>query len=205
MANTTFVNLTVSGSYTSVHVRQFVTGEAFNGSVRVNPDGLFLSTEEFASLMFQLRAIEQSLYEKSKSLVMEVEQKDEPTATTVGTSRKREHTKDETVAATATAVKPKRTKKQDELVSWYARSVKNKIDELVKSDCFGCMMNLMDQHKCDAPIREFVDDYFDRAIPLVDDSNISKEIKIKNCPSKMELIANVNWCDEVKQIIKTKL
>ena len=202
MANTTFVNLTVSGTYTSVHIRQFVTGEEFNGSVRVNPDGLFLSTEEFASLMFQLRAIEQSLYEKSKCFDTEAEQKDEQTtaaAAVVGGSRKRQHTKDET------AVKPKKTKKQEELLLCYARSVKNNIDELVKSDCFGCMMNLMDQHKCNAPISEYVDDYFDKAMQLVDDSNISKEIKMKNCPSKMELHSNVNWCDELKQIIKIKL
>ena len=46
MVNTAFVNLTVSGTYTSVHIRQFVTkGNMFDGNVQVNPDGLFLSTE----------------------------------------------------------------------------------------------------------------------------------------------------------------
>ena len=131
MANTTFVNLTVSGTYTSVHIRQFVTGEEFNGSVKVNSDGLFLSTEEFACLMFQLRAIEQSLYEKSKNIVAEAEQGEEPT--TAIAAGKREHSKDESAEA---IVKPKRKKKQDELALWYAESVKSKIDELIRRYCF---------------------------------------------------------------------
>jgi hypothetical protein len=80
MASTTFVNLIVSGTYTCVHIRQFVTEKEFNGNVKVNPDGLFLSAEEFASLMFQLQAIEHSLYEKSKSITTRAEQKDELTA-----------------------------------------------------------------------------------------------------------------------------
>lgn len=200
MANTTFVNLTVSGTYTSVHIRQFVTGEEFNGSVKVNSDGLFLSTEEFACLMFQLRAIEQSLYEKSKNIVAEAEQGEEPTTAIAIAAGKREHSKDESAEA---IVKPKRTKKQDELALWYAKSIKSKIDELIMRDCFGCMMNLMDQHKCELPSITFLDEYFDKAIEQVDDGRIYKELKKKNRPSKTELLANENWCNEVKEIIKT--
>ena len=164
--------------------------------LRVNSDGLFLSTEEFASLMFQLRAIEQSFYEKSKKLVTETEQEDGTAA--VICSRKREHVKEKT----ATTVKPKKTKKQDELLLWYGKLVKAKIEELVKEDCFGCLMNLMDQHKCDTPSNEYVDDYFDKAMALIDDSNDLKELTMKNCPSKLELLTNIKWCNELKQMVK---
>ena len=196
MANTTFVNLTVSGSYTSVHIRQFITRDNFDGTLQVNADGLFLTTEEFASLMFQLRAIEQSLCEKSRKLKTNNEQGE----TTTTSSKKRSNV----TVDTSTITKAKRTKKQDDnIMMWYAKAVKTRIEELLRGDCFGCMMNLADDHKCEGPVTEYVDQYFDRAMMVIDGDNALKELKIKNGPSKLELIADANWCKELKEMIKT--
>ena len=59
-----YISLFVSGQYTTVHIRQHLDGvDATTGKTQVNRDGLFLTTDDFASLMFQLKAIEKSFAE----------------------------------------------------------------------------------------------------------------------------------------------
>ena len=203
MTSTTFVNLTLSGQYTHIHMRQFMTENTFNGNVRVNPDGLCLTTDEFASLMFQLRALEQSL-------TVATAEKSGSTSTQTAAVAAAADPRKRPAAAAATAgdstARMKKPKRYDDLVLWYARVVKGNCLELAKSECFGCMMNIMDQHeKCEASIDEHLIAYFDKAMALVDGSAAAKELKMKNCPDKLDLLTTEGWRDEVKHCIRIKL
>ena len=61
MENTVFVSLAVSGPHALLHIRQFIVdGRREDGMMKVNNDGVLLSTGEFASFMFQLKAIERA-------------------------------------------------------------------------------------------------------------------------------------------------
>ena len=51
---TTYVNVNVCGVYTHVQIKQLL-GD------KINPMGLFLNSSDFASLMFQLKSIENTL------------------------------------------------------------------------------------------------------------------------------------------------
>ena len=56
-----YVSLHVSGVYTTIHIRQHLDGvEETTGKTQINRDGLFLTTDEFSSLLYQLNAIETS-------------------------------------------------------------------------------------------------------------------------------------------------
>ena len=56
-----YVSLHVSGVYTTIHIRQHLDGmEETTGKTQINRDGLILTTDEFASLLYQLNAIEKS-------------------------------------------------------------------------------------------------------------------------------------------------
>ena len=61
MEKSVFISVGRNGPNTSVHIRQFVVEVKRDaGMIKVNSDGLQLTTDEFASFMFQLTAIEQS-------------------------------------------------------------------------------------------------------------------------------------------------
>ena len=62
-----YVSLFISGPYTTVHIRQHLnTVDDTSGNTQVNRDGLFLTTDEFASLLFQLKAIEKSFKKEGR-------------------------------------------------------------------------------------------------------------------------------------------
>ena len=56
-----YFSLHVSGVYTTIHIRQHLDGmKETTGKTQINRDGLFLTTVEFSSLLYQLNAIEKS-------------------------------------------------------------------------------------------------------------------------------------------------
>ena len=56
-----YVSLHASGVYTTIHIRQHFDGvEETTGKTQINRAGLFLATDEFSSLLYQLNAIEKS-------------------------------------------------------------------------------------------------------------------------------------------------
>ena len=62
-----YVSLFISGPNTTVHIRQHLnTVDDTSGNTQVNRDGLFLTTDEFASLLFQLKAIEKSFKKEGR-------------------------------------------------------------------------------------------------------------------------------------------
>ena len=63
-----YLYLRVSGVYTTVHIRQHLNGtEETTGKTQINCDGLFLTNDEFSSLLYQLNAIEKSFKREEQS------------------------------------------------------------------------------------------------------------------------------------------
>ena len=63
-----YVSLHVSGVHTTIHIRQHLDGmEETTVKTQINCDGLFLTTDEFSSLLYQVNAIEKSLKREDQS------------------------------------------------------------------------------------------------------------------------------------------
>ena len=63
-----YVSLHVSGVYTTIHIRQHLDGMGeTTGKTQINRDGLILTTDEFALLLYQLNAIEKSFKREEES------------------------------------------------------------------------------------------------------------------------------------------
>ena len=63
--NTTYVTVTPGGPLPCLHIRQFNADRQHDGQITINPDGVILSMDEFGTLMFHLRAIEDRLLMKT--------------------------------------------------------------------------------------------------------------------------------------------
>ena len=59
----TYVNVNICGVYTHIQIKQLL-------NEKINPSGLFLNSSDFASLMFQLKAIENTLIASTKDCSM---------------------------------------------------------------------------------------------------------------------------------------
>ena len=86
----------------------------------------------------------------------------------------------------------------------YAEVLKGHIDGIVRSQCLGCMINSMDHHDIceDPPV--YVNKYFQDAMMLLDDAGMEIVINDKEPGtyiSKTVLLANIAWCERVKEAI----
>ena len=122
---TTYVSVNICGVYTHIQIKQLLND-------KINPSGLFLNSSDFASLMFQLKAIENTLLLNDKGIKETLmDMSDKPSVTPKKLSRKRKYA--ETVVV----------KKLDNVImKVYAQLLPNIIKDLIKTRCFGCMLNL---------------------------------------------------------------
>ena len=137
---TTYVNVNVCCVYTHVQKKQLL-GD------KINPLEIFLNSSDFASLMFQLKSIENTLLLLNNKGIKEasIDTNVKPSTSTVKLV-------DTTVKPSTTSrMKSKRKRKSEEttvkklddaIMKVYAQLLPNIIKELIKTRCFGCMLNL---------------------------------------------------------------
>ena len=209
-----FVSLIMNGPNTWVHIRQFTSEEEAS-------NGVMLSTADFASFMFQLKAIEQSFIGARS---MEMIQKDVSSQVnnaiitpiindcTANSASPRAGTKGELYERLKNAPKKRKLTKNNAITMAFARALRHHIDGIVTSQCLGCMLNLQPEHEghelCSNP-KAYVEQYFNDAMLLLDDSQVQEIMdeqrkenpKLPACPPKTVLQADLAWCERVKKCI----
>ena len=185
---TTYVSVNVCGTYTHVQIKQLLND-------KINPTGIFLNSSDFASLMFQLKAIENTLLLNDKGI------KETPIDTNVKLSvnttkpnRKRKLVK--------TTVK----KLDNVIMKVYAQLLPNLIKELVKTRCFGCMLNLdasIDVHDICNNRQLCIEQCFVEAMSLVDQAKLAELANGVTIPTLDELIVDTVWCSNLKNMLNS--
>jgi hypothetical protein len=101
-------------------------------------------------------------------------------------------------------IQSRKQKQHAKVLLWYAKRIRQHCIQFGARDCIGCQNNLIDRHNiCDLTISELFDRYFDRALAQIDDSVPARELKMKKCPNKFELISTPGWRENVKQEMLT--
>ena len=210
MENSVFVSVGVKDDLTLISIRQF------NKEDGINKDGVMIPIHEFASFMFQLKAIEQSFISTEqyieKEEVKQEEQVEEEVDGKKSDLKKRlnatinERKRKQPPVA---VVKSKQKPKTDPITMAFARALHGHIKSIVTSQCLGCMMNLMDHHDVCINPPMYVENFFSDALAALEDAEVfqlvdrerKKNPKVRKCPSKTVLQADSAWCERVKGTI----
>jgi len=185
---TTYVSVNVCGVYTHVQLKQLLND-------KINPAGIFLNSSDFASLMFQLKAIENTLLLNDKGI------KETPIVTNVkpSVSTTKPNRKRKSVGAVV--------KKSDNVImKVYAQLLPNLIKELVKTRCFGCMLNLdanLDVHDICNNRQLCIEQCFVEAMSLVDQAKLAELSNGVTIPTLDELIVDTVWCSNLKNMLNS--
>ena len=194
-----YVSLHVSGVYTTIHIRQHTDNvDEATGKTQINRDGLFLTTDEFSSLLYQLNAIEKSFTN---------EQNDNASKCyTPSSLSKRKLSIDADQSAMVTPP-CKVSKKDDSIKQWYASKVKSIIENKLKEDCFSCLMELPDSHICQTHVNDASHKYLEKFFnSVVDDIDIKLAIADLNLSTSKSrtitsLVKRKSWRQAVQSII----
>ena len=185
---TTYVSVNICGVYTHIQIKQLLND-------KINPTGIFLNSSDFASLMFQLKAIENTLLLNDKGI------KETPIDTSVKLS--------------VSTTKPKRKRKSvgtvvkkldNVIMKVYAQLLPNLIKELVKTRCFGCMLNLdanLDVHDICNNRQLCIEQCFVEAMSLVDQAKLAELANGVTIPTLDELIVDTVWCNKLKIMLNS--
>ena len=208
-----YVSLHVSGSYTTVHIRQHMdTLDVGTGKTLVNRDGLFLTMDEFSSLVYQLKAIEREfeLNAKDQKQVNILPPPPPPSPVEPSTLVKIGKRKSEPINESSTTP-AKKVKKLDDLIQkWYAEKVKDIIQKRLKDDCFSCLMQIPDEHICQTHINDtshkYLDKYFPNVLDGLDKELAISELKLSTIEGRKvkSIIKKKNWRDGVKSMIQNE-
>ena len=202
---TTYVNVNVCGVYTHVQIKQLL-GD------KINPMGLFLNSSDFASLMFQLKSIENTLL-----LLNDKSIKETPIDTSINPSTSTEKHEDTTVKPPrpSTRTKSKRKRKSvetvvkkldDVIMKVYAKLLPIIIKDLIKTRCFGCMLNLeasVDTHDICNNRQLCIEQCFVEAMSLVDQTKVAELSNDVTVPKLDDLILDTEWCVNLKNILNS--
>ncbi len=209
-----FVSVIMNGSSTWVHIRQFTCG-----------DGVMLSASDFASLMFQLKAIEQSFMQHNvqilpvRSTIIEpqvasssviqipIVSKLTQTDKVVEHSSPRAKTKGELRERLKNAPKKRKMTKNNAITMAFATVLRNHIDGMVRSQCLGCTLNLDEHHDLCGDPKVYVEHFFDSAMVVLEDKQVEIVMdeqrkvnpKLPACPPKEIVRADFAWCEKIKQ------
>ena len=185
---TTYVSVNICGVYTNIQIKQLLND-------KINPSGLFLNSSDFASLMFQLKAIENTLLLNNKGI------KETPIDTSVklSVSSKKPSRKRKSVE---TVVK----KIDNVIMKVYAQLLPNIIKELIKTRCFGCMLNLdtnADVHDICNNRQLCIEQCFVEAMSLVDQAKVAELANSVTIRTLDELIVDIVWCNNLKIMLNS--
>ena len=220
-----YVSLFISGPYTTVHIRQHLnTVDDTSGNTQVNRDGLFLTTDEFASLLFQLKAIEKSFKKEGR-----VDEGEERVACIKETVLPNDNTLSSIISnvsldvvdsgkrkasAPPQSLRPaskKIRKTSNSVKTWYANKIKGIIQRKLQDDCFSCLMDLPDSHICQTHVNDashkYLEKYFSTVLDGIDNELVINELKLT--PAKSRTISSLtqkeNWRQAVQGIIQNEL
>ena len=224
MESTTYVSVNLCGTYTYVQIKQILNDRIGEESVKINPNGIFLNSSEFASMMYQLKAIEnmfircdkQETDSASDIAIQTISNKDSATScdiekqSTTGSIKpkrklKREDVKKETISK---KIKKEISESNESIMKAYAELLRIIISTLVKNRCFGCMLNLdisVGGHNICIDRKLYIEQYFIEAMALVDQAKVAELVDCENIPSKSELIADTEWCNSLKLMLNSDL
>ena len=191
--STTFVSVNICGIYTYVQLKQI-----FND--KINPNGIFLTSSDFGSLMFQLKAIENKLLLSGKQ---------EPSSDvdttiqfSVDTTKPKDKQKRKLVKKETICKKIKKEEaNENDIMKAYAKLLPNLIEGLIKTRCFGCMLNLdasSGAHDICIDRQLYIEQCFVEAMSLVDQAKVAELVNNENIPSLNELIVDSAWCNSLK-------
>ena len=207
-----YVSLHVSGSYTTVHIRQHMDSvDITTGKTLVNRDGLFLTTDEFSSLLYQLKAIERefehnALDQTKFDFSAPPPSPAEPNSISVGTSKRTSDSKDELLATSIKKVK----KIDDSIQKWYVVKIKDILRKKLKDDCFSCLMQLPDEHICQTHLNDgshkYLDKFFSNVLDSLDKEMTIRELNLSTAEfRKLKMMTKKkHWRDGVKSIIQNE-
>ena len=171
-----YVSLHVSGVYTTIHIRQHLDGmEETTGKTQINHDGLILTTDEFASLLYQLNAIEKSFKREEQSNVCS------PTLLT-SSKRKADSKNNNNEDQTTTGPQCKVSKVDDAIKKWYVSKVKSTIQKKLQDDCFSCLMELPDNHICETHVNDashnYLEKFFETVLNEIDSNSVITDLHL---------------------------
>lgn len=233
MESTTFVSVNVCSTYTHVEIKQLLNDGMGVGGVRINPNGIFLTTTEFGSLMYQLKAIENRFLlsankqqiEEDPTTVGDVDFEtisDKPCTTLCDTEKEtntgstkpkqdRRKLKRESVESKKETIRKKIKKENcnanDDVIKAYVQLLPNIIDRLIKNRCFGCMLNLdvsLGGHNICTDRNVYIEQCFVEAVSLVDQVKVAELVDCENVPPKEELLVDTEWCNSVKLMLRAQ-
>ena len=189
-----YVSLHVSGVYTTIHIRQHLDGmEESTGKTQINRDGLFLTTDEFSSLLYQLNAIEKSFKreEQSTSSALHSKACSPPPPSTLVTSSKRKANSENRNHEDQTATGPHckvAYKVDDAIKKWYVSKVKSTIQKKLQDDCFSCLMELPDSHICQThvndPSHNYLEKFFETVLNEIDSNAVITDLHLSTSKSR---------------------
>ena len=219
MESTTFVSINICGAYTYVQIKQLIND-------KINPNGIFLNSSDFGSLMYQLKAIENmfllsaSKQQTESAMVCDIDiqtssnkvsiepcdtDKQTNTSSTKLKQNKRklkqELVKKETITK---KIKKENYDSNGAVMKAYSQLLPNIIDRLIKSRCFGCMLNLdvsMGGHNICTDRKMYIEQCFLEAMSLVDEVKVAELVDCENIPLKTELLVDIEWCNSLKVIL----
>ena len=202
--NSIYVSLHVSGAYTTIHIRQHMDNtDVATGTTQINRDGLFLTTDEFSSLLYQLNAIEKSFTQGQN------DEKNLSSVCSALTKRKRDdNDNDESEPARQ---KCRVSKVDDSIKKWYAIKIKAIIQKKLKDDCFSCLMQLSDNHMCQTNINDvshnYLETFFTTVLEGVDIKLIIADLNLSNSKSRSipAMVKRNSWQQAVKSIIQSDI
>ena len=229
MESTTFVSVNVCSTYTHVEIKQLLNDGMGIGGVRINPNGIFLTTAEFGSLMYQLKAIENEFLLSANKHQIEDSARvgdidfktisDTPCSTSCDTEKGtnagstkpkqgKRKLKQESVESKKETIR-KKIKKENcsanaDVIKAYAQLLPNVIDRLIKNRCFGCMLNLdvsLGGHNICTDRNVYIEQCFVEAVGLVDQVKVAELVDCENVPTKEELLVDTEWCNSVKLML----
>ena len=186
MDNSTFVKLVVDGLNTYIQIQQFLPIGAVGNAI-------FVSMQEFSSLMYQLKAIEKSLIEhenrvRADNLLNSCldPMEEEVVDGTIGKKRKYDQIKNE---------EAKKLSNKDELSQIYAELI---TPEMCLVHCLGCLLQTTD-HVCEKDV------CFNRIMKGIDEKLVRKKLSERGSElvyvPKNILLKKIKWVKNMKQML----
>ena len=199
-----YVSLHVSGVYTTIHIRQHLDGmEETTGKTQINRDGLILTTDEFASLLYQLNAIEKSFKREEQNNSALQENVCSPTLL-ASSKRKADSKNNNNEDQTTTGPQCKVSKVDDAIKKWYVSKVKSTIQKKLQDDCFSCLMELPDNHICETHVNDashnYLEKFFETVLNEIDSNVVITDLHLSASKSRSitSLVKRSSWHHEVK-------
>ena len=210
MQSTTYVSVNLCGSYTYVQIKQLLNDGMGEESVKINPSGIVLNSSEFASLMYQLKAIENMFLrynkQETESLCDIQSNKADDQQSTTGSIKPKRKLKD-VKKETTTKKKKSETPTNESVMKVYAELLPIIIDGLIKSRCLGCMLNLdvtvVGSHNICFDRKMYTEQCFIEAMSLVDQVKVAELANSVIIPTLDELIVDVEWCNRLKLMLNS--